>query len=218
MVRKLLVTRPHHDINTGYLHSFAKEVLRLVNITDDLHATDLEGEKATRAQVEMRLTKENPGLIFLNGHGDRLTVCGHKNEAILDERNIHLIAGKIVYALACDCLEELGILAIQQGTEAFVGYRARFMIVKDPSRNAIPDKDKNALPFRKACSTLINALVFGTPVHKAIELTKQEYEHLIRSYGTSEDDPYGDTPLIRFALAWDLEFLGMEGNPDASFT
>ena len=40
---------------------------------------------------------------------------------------------------------------------------------------------------------------------------------MIKSYGTSEDDPYGDTPLIRFALAWDLEFLDMKGNPDAVF-
>ena len=89
--------------------------------------------------------------------------------------------------------------------------------MKDPSRNAVPDKDKNALPFRKACFTLINALVLGNPALKAIDLTKKEYEHSIRSYGTSEDDHYGDVPLIRFALAWDLEFLGMEGNPHACF-
>ncbi len=217
MTRKLLVTRPYHDVNTEYLHSFAKDILKLVKTTKDIHATDLEGEKAIRSQIEKSLTKENPRLVFLNGHGDKLTVCGHKDEVILDKKNINLTKGKIVYALACDCLEELGALAVQRGTEAFIGYKARFMIVKDPSRNAVPDKDKNALPFRKACSTLITALVFSNSAGKAIELTKREYEHSIRSYGTSEDDPYGDTPLIRFALAWDLEFLGMEGNPHACF-
>ena len=217
MTRKLLVTRPYHDVNTEYLHSFAKDILKLVRTTKDIHATDLEGEKAIRSQIEKSLTKENPRLVLLNGHGDKLTVCGHKDEVILDKKNINLTKGKIVYALACDCLEELGALAVQRGTEAFIGYKARFMIVKDPSRNAVPDKDKNALPFRKACSTLITALVFSNSAGKAIELTKREYEHSIRSYGTSEDDPYGDTPLIRFALAWDLEFLGMEGNPHACF-
>ena len=217
MTKKLLVTRPYHDINTEYLHSFAKGILKLVRTTKDIHATDLEGGKATRNQVEKCLANENPGLVFLNGHGNRLVICGHRDEVIIDKSNINLTKGRIVYALACDCLEELGVLAVQSGTEAFVGYRARFMIVKDSSRDTVPDKDKNVLPFKRACSTLINALVFSNPVGKAIELTKREYEHSIRSYGTSEDDPYGDTPLIRFALAWDLEFLGMEGDPEAFF-
>lgn len=64
---------------------------------------------------------------------------------------------------------------------------------------------------------LIDALVFGIPVQEAIEKTKEEYRHSIRSYGTSEDDPYGDVPLIRFALAWNLEFLDMCGDPTATF-
>jgi hypothetical protein len=217
MVRKLLVTRPHHDISTEYLHFFAKDTLKLVKTMSDVHATDLEGEKATRSKVEQCIRKESPRLIFLNGHGSKSVVCGHKDEIILNKENIDVTKGKIVYALACDCLEELGVLAVEKGTETFIGYKAQFMIVKDPSRNTVPDKDKNALPFRKACSTLINALIECHPIREALDLTRKEYERAIRLYGTSEDDPYGDTSLIRFALAWDLEFLGMEGNPDAYF-
>jgi len=217
MVKSFLITRPNHDVNTSYLHSFAKDILKIVKTTRDIHVTDLDGDKATRDRVEEHLTRENPRLVFFNGHGDRIKICGHKNEAILDKENIWLTKDKMIYALACDCLEELGEVAIMNGTTAFIGYRARFMIVIDPSRNSSPDKDKNVVPFKKACFTLINALVFGNTVSKSIELTKKEYEHSIRSYGTSEDDPYGDTPLIRFALAWNLEFLGMEGDPEASF-
>jgi len=91
------------------------------------------------------------------------------------------------------------------------------MLVTDPSRSSSPNKDKNALPFKRASSALINSLVFGTSAGQAIELAKDEYKHSIRSYGTSEDDPYGDVPLIRFALAWNLEFLDICGNPNASF-
>ncbi len=108
MTKKLLVTRPHHDINTEYLHSFAKDILKLVRKTRDIHITDLEGDKATRNQVERCLIRENPGLMFLNGHGDKLTVCGHKDEPILNKKNISLTKGKIVYALAWD-LEFLGM-------------------------------------------------------------------------------------------------------------
>jgi hypothetical protein len=136
---------------------------------------------------------------------------------ILDNENAELTKGKIIYALACDSLAELGETAVEKGAEAYIGYKASFMFIRDPSREGVPNKDRNALPFKRVCAALINSLVFGMNVGKAIEMTKEEYRRLIRSYGTSEDDPYGDTPLIRFALAWDLEFLDMEGNAAASF-
>ena len=141
MVKSFLITRPNHDVNTSYLHSFAKDILKIVKTTRDIHVTDLDGDKATRDRVEEHLTRENPRLVFFNGHGDRIKICGHKNEAILDKENIWLTKDKMIYALACDCLEELGEVAIMNGTTAFIGYRARFMIVIDPSRNSSPDKN-----------------------------------------------------------------------------
>lgn len=182
-----------------------------------MHITDLEGSKATRANVEKFLLKENPRLVFFNGHGDRNCVAGHNDEIILDKKNICLTKNKIVYSLACDSLESLGALAVKSGTAAYIGYRARFMVVSDPTRTSTPAKDKNALPFRRACHALISSIINGETVGQAIRKTKEEYKHSIRSLGTSEDDPYGDIPLIRFALAWDLEFLDMCGNPVATF-
>ncbi len=114
-------------------------------------------------------------------------------------------------------MEELGELAVKKGVTAYIGYRAKFMIVIDPSRTSSPNKDKNALPFKKTCCTMINSLVFGEKVSTAIERTKEGYRQLIRSYGTSEDDPYGDVFLIRFALTWNLEFLDVCGDIDACF-
>lgn len=217
MAKKFLITRPKHDLITSYLHDFSKEIVETVKATRDIHVTDLEGAKAIRDNLEKSLVKEEPGLVFLNGHGDRKRVAGHEDEIILDEKNIKLGKDKIIYALSCDSLEELGEIAVEKGAKAYIGYKARFMIVRDPSRDCSPAKDKNALPFKRACSALINSLVFGSTVSQAIERTKNEYIHSIRSYGTSEDDPYGDVPLIRFALSWNLEFLDMCGNPTASF-
>ena len=217
MVKKFLITRPRHDIVTSYLHDFSKEVVKKLKRDSTIHITELEGEKANRIKLEKCLVKESPGLVFLNGHGDIGLVAGHNDEIILDSRNIHLTKNMIIYSLACNSLVDLGTIAVEIGTSAYIGYRDRFMLVRDPSREGTPAKDKNALPFKKVCSVLINSLVSGTPVSRSIELTKGEYRKLIRSYGTSEDDPYGDTPLIRLALAWDLEFLDMQGNPMASF-
>ena len=156
-------------------------------------------------------------MAFLNGHGNKIGVAGHKDEIILDEENAALTKSKIVYALSCDSLDELGPISVKIGAKAYIGYKASFMIVRDPSRGSSPQKDKNALPFRRACNVLINALVFGNTVGRSIELTKKEYTRSIKSYGTSEDDPYGDIPLIRFALAWDLEFLDMCGDSNSFF-
>ncbi|MBU0979695.1 MAG: hypothetical protein KJ709_02730 [Nanoarchaeota archaeon] len=218
MAKRFLITRPKHDIITSYLHDFSSEIVRIAKETRDMHVTDLEGKMANRGNLNACLAKEHPGLVFLNGHGDRMRVAGHNNEIILDTTNINLSKGKIIYALSCDSLEGLGPIAVEQGAKAYIGYGARFMFVHDPTRVGSPRKDKNALPFRRACAKLINSLVFGLPVSQALDLTKEEYMHSIRSYGTSEDDPYGDAPLIRFALAWNLEFLSMHGDPAASFS
>src|SRR3989338_92881 len=217
MTKTLLITRPRHDIPVEYLYDFTKDILKKIKTNRDIHVSDLQGDRATRERMEFCLVKENPGLVFCNGHGDKETICGHHNEPILDKQNIHLGKNKIIYALACDCLEELGPYAINKGIKAFIGYGSQFMIIRDKSRTTAPDKDKNALPFKKVCFTLIEALVFGKTVSKAMELTKRAYENLIKSYGTS-DDNYGDIPLIRFALTWNLEFLGMEGDPEAFFS
>lgn len=217
MVKKFLITRPRWDVMTSYLYDFSGSVTKLVKKTKGIHITSIEHSKVNRINFENIIMKENPSLIFLNGHGDKKEVAGHENEIILDKKNIKLTKNKIVYALACDSLEELGKIAVKEGAETYIGYKASFMIVRDPSKESTPSKDKNAFPFKKACNILISSLVFGNTVKRSIELTKKEYIHSIKSYGTSKDDPYGDVPLIRFALAWNLEFLGFEGNPDASF-
>ena len=217
MVKKFLITRPKWDVMTSYLYDFSDSTVKLVKETKDIHITSIEHSDVNRINFEGAVVKDDPELIFLNGHGDKKKVAGHENEVILDKKNIKLTKNKIVYALACDSLGELGKIAIEEGAKAYIGYKARFMIVRDPTRESTPSKDKNAFPFKKACNTLINSLIFGNTVKKSIELTKKEYIHSIKSYGTSKDDPYGDVPLIRFALAWDLEFLDFEGSPNASF-
>ena len=217
MVKHFLITRPRHDINTFYLHYFSQGIVNAIKESRDIHVTDLEGKKAVRSMFEKCLIKERPGLINVNGHGNKKSVCGYKDEVILDEMNVHLTKNGIVYALSCDSLEDLGETAIQKGCKAYIGYKAKFMIIHDPSRISTPEKDKNALPFKKACFALIDSLLSGLTVNESINRTKKEYIDLIRSHGTSEDDPYGDAPLIRFALTWDHEFLDMCGDGEAIF-
>ena len=216
MNKCFLLTRPSYDTATSYLHYFAKDAIAVAKKSKGIHVTDLEGPEANRANLEKSIGKENPGLMFLNGHGDKMAVWGHKDEVILDGKNINLAKGKIVYALACDSLIGLGGIAVAQGTQAYIGYKENFMLVADPTRHATPSKDNNAFPFKIACTKLIESLLAGNSARESIDITRREYIRLIKSLGTSED-PYGDISLVRFALTWNLEFLDMEGNPDACF-
>lgn len=155
-------------------------------------------------------------MICLNGHGTAYEVRGHNDEPILDSTNLGLTKGSIVHALAYDSLVKLGKGSREQGTRAYIGYSAKFMISCDPTRSSSPEKDRNADPIRKACNMTMSALLRGETVQKAIDLTKKEYKKLIKTYGNSEDDPYGDAALIGFALAWNLSFLDFVGDPIAS--
>ncbi|MDO8656757.1 MAG: hypothetical protein Q7K45_05965 [Nanoarchaeota archaeon] len=217
MVKQFLITRPRHDKETSYLHSFSKAIVQIVKENRAIRLTELDGLKANRKEVESSLSTTDQTLAFFNGHGDEETIYGHDDEPILDRDNVQLMDKKIVYALACSSLVGLGKLAIQNGARTYIGYRDEFMWVGDPSASAIPDKDKNAAPFRKVCHILIHSLVRGMPTGKSLEKTKAEYKKLIRTYGTSEDDPFGDVAAIGFALSWDLTCLDMIGDANASF-
>jgi len=205
-----------HDKETSYLHSFSKAIVQIAKENQTIHLTDLFGAKANRKNVENSLSPKINTLAFFNGHGDEETVFGHDDQPILDKDNINITQGKIIYALACSSLVKLGPLAIKNGARTFIGYNDEFMWVGDPSKSAVPDKDKNSAPFRKICHTIIYDLLIGTPVGISINKAKTEYKKLIKHYGTSKDN-FGDAPSIGLALSWDLLSLGMVGDPTAAF-
>lgn len=205
-----------HDKETSYLYSFSKAIIQIAKEDQTIHLTHLPGKKANRKKVESALSIKIKTLAFFNGHGDDGTVFGHDDQPILDKDNINLTKNKIIYALACNSLVELGPLAIKNGAKAYIGYNDEFMWVGDPSKSAVPDKDKNSAPFRRVCHTLIHDLISGMPVGKSLDKARSEYKKLIKRYGTSKDN-FGDAPAIGLALAWDLLSLGMVGDVTASF-
>ncbi|MEW5896460.1 MAG: hypothetical protein AB1668_02105 [Nanoarchaeota archaeon] len=216
MVKHFLITRPQYDKETSYMYSFSKPIMAIAKENRSIHVTELRESNACRKKVEMALTRTKPRLIFLNGHGDEKSVWGQQDEPILDKDNAALTKNGIVYALACSSLAELGQIAVDEGADAYIGYEREFRWVIDLSRTSSPEKDKNAAPFRRVCFVLGKNLLSGTSAEESIKRTKEEYEKLIRNYGSSEDY-FGDAPLIGLGLSWDLLFLGMRGNPKAVF-
>ena len=97
VAKKIVITRPNHDLHTSYLHDFSKGVVKTIKETKDIHVTDLEGSKAVKKKLDNSLINENPGLVFLNGHGNKSQVFGYKDKIILDKNNINLTNNKIIY-------------------------------------------------------------------------------------------------------------------------
>lgn len=180
---------------------------------------NLEGSNAIRKELEKALVKGNTRLVVFNGHGTKEYIYGHNDEIILDESNTGLLKSKIIYAVACDSLRELGENAVKQGgADSFIGYESQFMIVIDPTRTTAPDKDRNAKPFEQVYVMFVIALLSGLSVEDSIEKTKELIRKLIREYGVfGIRDKYGDAPLIRWALFWDLYFLSAHGDLDTVF-
>jgi len=178
---------------------------------------NLEGPKVNRENFESYVTKTKPRLIILHGHGSKDAVFGQNYEVILDKDNISLLNSTITYAVACDSSEQLGEIAINTGNaDSYVGYEGEFMVVMDPSRSSTPEKDKNLKIFIQPYATLVLSLVAGKTVNDAITETKEVLRSLIRQYGVyGIKDSYGDAPLIRFALYWDLVFLKGYGDLDS---
>ncbi|MFQ5621139.1 MAG: hypothetical protein ACE5FT_04810 [Candidatus Nanoarchaeia archaeon] len=216
MVKHFLVTRPQHDRETSYLHSFTKPLVKLTKADPGFHISDLEGSKANRKTFENIVKKTPAGLIFLNGHGTAQAVWGHNDEPILDEDNIECVDNAIVFAQACKSLASLGSIAVDKGTKAYIGYNEDFMCIGDTAKSSVPDKDKLAAPFKRVTHVMIRALAKGDKAGKAVAKTKEEYNKLIKTFGKSTD-PYGDIPLVTFALTWNLLHLGMKGDKEAVF-
>lgn len=210
MIKKsILFTRPNYDPSTACLYYFSQKLIEQIKEAGEYNIINLEKEMVDKENFEKAIKKTNPRLIVLNGHGFKYAVCGHDDTEILNRSNIYLLDSRIAYAVACDSTEELGKIAINEGNaDAYIGYEANFMVVIEPSRSSTPSKDKNLKVFIKPYATLILSLISGFTVEKSIDETKKVLISLIREYGVyGIRDKFGDAPLIRFALYWDLTFL-----------
>lgn len=90
MVKQFLITRPSYGKELPYIHYFSKGIVAIARSDRKIHVTELERKEVTRDQFESSLSANNPLLVFLNGHGDEISVWGLEDEVILDGDNIKL--------------------------------------------------------------------------------------------------------------------------------
>lgn len=125
--KAILITRPNHDLVTTYISAWAKLVLN-ESEKRGIPGLDLAYKKANRVTFESYTLKNQPRLIFLNGHGSEDFITGFNNEVLISSGSANLLRGKIIYARSCDAGAKLGSQLIKGGVFCFIGYKQGFVV------------------------------------------------------------------------------------------
>jgi len=202
MSKRLLITRPEHDDTTHYLSSWSKKIISFAE-SKGIWVFDLNRRRANKKEVEGILSKQNPGLVIFNGHGNDNFVSGHRNEAlIIIGDNEKLLNGKITYAISCKSAKNLGPMSIDAGAKAYVGYDDDFIFFYDPNKITHPLRDKTAKLFLEPSNELITSLVKGNTVEESCNRSKKYFKNNFKRLLSSETTEE-ETSMARY-LWWDM--------------
>ncbi|MEK7613102.1 MAG: hypothetical protein AAB449_03095 [Patescibacteria group bacterium] len=184
----VLITRPKHDLITRYLCVWSEEILAIAR-AHYITVYDLEGEKANRKNLESYIKNRPPSFVFLNGHGNAEVVTGHDNEPLVDINS--RLPEVIVYARSCDAGQVLGSALIKNGTQAFIGYRRKFICGYTPEKMWKPLEDPIARLFLVPSNLIVSTLLKGHSVQDAHARSKEEmyknFKKMISSKATYEE-------------------------------
>jgi hypothetical protein len=206
----LIVTRPQHDPTTRYISSWAGEIISFAR-EKGVNVVDLVKSKATRRELEGRIKKIAPRLIFLNGHGSQDAVAGHDNEILIKVgENDTLLLGKIVYALACDSGGVLGPAIAKDQSTVFIGYKDEFIFMADSRYMNRPIYDPKAKPFMESSNQVVISLLKGRSAREAFERSKELFKKHFVALSSSNAD--ADSLQIAQFLWWDMQHQVCLGN------
>jgi len=212
MNKILLTTRPKHDYTTHYLFYWASEIIKLAR-DKGVSVLDLKKKRANRKEFESMLSKKEPLLVFLNGHGNADCVAGHDDEILLEAgKNEELLEMKIIYALSCKSAKELGPKSVGSGALSYVGYDNDFVFLWEEGKISKPLEDKTAQLFLEPSNCVVGSLLKGHTVGEACRKSKQLFlkniHELLTSENSSEIVPY---------LMWDMRHQVCLGDRSSSF-
>ena len=172
MNRILVVTRPKYDDGTEYLSYYASLIIKEAE-NKQISFKDFEGKEANKENVSKFILKQNPNLLFLNGHGESDSIYGHNNEILFSsETNIDLLKKRIIYARACNAGVNLGNVAVEGNEGCFIGYNYFFSLWFDERWSAKPSNDKTAALFLEPSNEIVNCLLKGNSTETSNKKSK----------------------------------------------
>ncbi len=168
----LLITRPLFDHTTHYLFHWSKTIINFAK-TKKNKVIDVKEDRVNKKTFDSVLRKMNPNLVLLNGHGEKDVVLGQNNEPILIAgENEDLLAGRIIYALACKSAQILGKKSIESGAIAYIGYKEDFLFYTNSSYSARPLDDPRAKMFLEPSNLISISLLKSHTTQEACEKSK----------------------------------------------
>lgn len=172
MTKSLLVTRPKHDETTSYLYCWASLVIELAK-AKNYSVYDLAEEKANPELLTSYLQKNDPGLVFFNGHGNSKQIAGHHDVALIElGKNEELLRNRIVYALSCSTASSLGKGCVSKGTTAYIGYSSEYVLATKADCISRPLQDDVAKLFLEPSNLVISTLIKGNTPQEAYDRAK----------------------------------------------
>jgi hypothetical protein len=215
LTKKILITRPEHDDTTHYLSHWNQHSIEIAQ-TKGFKTFDLHRKRANRKEVEGILSKQDPDLVVLNGHGNDNVVAGHRdNPLIVNGQNEELLKGRITYAISCRSAKKLGRKSVTSGAKAYIGYEDDFIFFYDPHKVSRPLKDKTAELFLKPATEVVISLIKGSMAGEAADKSKQSFKINMRKLLSSESAEK-EASMAKY-LWWDMRNLVCLGDKHSRF-
>lgn len=212
MAHYLLLTRPEHDYATRYLSAWTEKCFKLAE-DKGYSIIDLPRKRANRQEVESVLSKRNPNLVVVNGHGSDNSVTGHDNmPLVIAGVNSSLLQGKITYAISCCSAQVLGKEVGGYNDTAYIGYQEDFILIYLEKYRTRPIEDNLAGLFLEPSNLVITTLIKGNSVKESVARAKQEFLRNIQKLLTSKTKS-DDSSVLRY-LVWDMQNLILQGEGD----
>ncbi|OGF38218.1 hypothetical protein A2482_04090 [Candidatus Falkowbacteria bacterium RIFOXYC2_FULL_48_21] len=205
MSHSLLVTRPNFDLTTRYISAWAKKVIDFAK-EKGVKVFDLDRARANRKEFESMVKRNNPAIIFLNGHGDYDVVDGQDNETLVRAgENEKMLCAKVVYALSCRSGKILGPSSIERGAEAYIGYTEDFIFLYDDEKRTRPEQDKTVEMFLEPSNQVVVSLLKNHTPMEACNNAKRAFSKRIGKLLTSNSTDLGGA-AVKY-LIWDRHNL-----------
>lgn len=203
MNRSVLITRPNYDYTTRYISAWAKKVIEFAE-ERGYSVFDLDGERAKQQELASVISKKDPTVVMLNGHGDAQTITGQHGEVLVKAgTNEDILKAKIVYALSCGSAKILGPKSIEKGAYAYIGYDEDFIFMYSNDKRTRPLEDKTAALFLDPSIQFVISLLKGNTVGSSLRSSRRFFIRNIQKLLTSQSS-VEESSTVRYLL-WDME-------------
>jgi len=207
----MIVIRSSHDISTSYLFAFSEELIKEAE-AKGFKVAKIEGNEISEEILRIRIKNRKPKFIFFNGHGSDTSIFDSQGREFININSADVFKETVTYTIACNCLTKLGLVAIEKGCYAFIGYKKPFWIARDHKFESTPLRDRIARPIIECSNVIVKSLIKGNTVEESIKKSHEKAADNILKLIYSKESL---APASLHALVSNDEALSFKGDASA---